>query len=128
VAINAAVSRSALPGPPILFLLAAARQLGSEVVFALGTNGGLSASLLDEVVHVAAGRRLVIVTNHCHCGVAAPNNVLIRANCTRARHCVVADWDALANAHPAWLTPDGVHMPIGGAGAVAYARLIRSKL
>jgi hypothetical protein len=128
VAINAAVSRSALPGPPILFLLAAARELGSEVVFALGTNGGLSASLIDQVVQVAAGRRIVMVTNHCNCGVAAPNNMIIRAGCTAARHCVVADWNALANAHPAWLTPDGVHMPIGGTGAVAYARLIRSKL
>jgi hypothetical protein len=128
VAINAAVSRSALPAPPILFLLAAAHQLGSEVVFALGTNGGLSAQLLDQVVHLVGGRRIVMVTNHCHCSVAAPNNMIIRATCTRARHCVVADWNALANAHPAWMTPDGVHMPIGGAGTVAYARLIRSKL
>ena len=129
VVINAAVSRSALPGPPIISLLAAARQLGSEVVFALGTNGGLSTQLLDRVVHLVAGRRIVMVTNHCaHCGVAAPNNMIIRAYCTRARHCVIADWDALANAHPTWMTADGVHMPIGGAGAVAYARLIRSKL
>jgi hypothetical protein len=128
VAVDAAVDRSALPGPPILALLAASRRLGSEVVFALGTNGGLSAQLLDEVVQLTTGRRLVIVTNHCRCGVAAPNNELIRARCTPARHCVVADWDALASAHPGWMTPDGVHMPIGGTGAVAYARLIRSKL
>jgi hypothetical protein len=128
VAIDAAVSRSALPAPPILSFLDAARELGSEVVFALGTNGGLSPQLLDQVVHLVGGRRIVMVTNHCHCGVAAPNNMIIRATCTRARHCVVADWDALANAHPGWLTPDGVHMPIGGAGAAAYARLIRSKL
>ena len=129
VAINAAVSRSALPGPPILALLAAARHLGSEVVFALGTNGGISPRLLHEVVHAVAGRRIVMVTNHCgHCRVAAPNNMIIRAECTHARHCVVADWDALAAAHPSWLTPDGVHMPVSGAGALAYARLIRSKL
>ena len=44
----------------------------------------------------------------------------------RARNCYVADWDALASKHPEWFAPDGVHM--GGPGARAYARLIRTKL
>jgi hypothetical protein len=129
VRIDAAVSRSALPAPRILAYLAAAHVLGSEIVFALGTNGGISATLLDNVLNVADGRRVVMVTNHCtHCGVSTHNNMLIYAGCRATRHCFVADWNAIANAHPSWFAPDGVHMTIGGIAAAAFARLVRSKL
>jgi hypothetical protein len=129
VSINAAVSRSAIPGPNILSFLAAAHALGSEIVFALGTNGGITAQLLNEVLQVADGRRVVMVTNHCStCGVSTRNNMLIYAGCRLERDCVVADWNAIANAHPSWFGPDGVHMTIGGVAAFAFARLVQSKL
>ena len=50
------------------------------------------------------------------------------ARCTADRHCTVADWEALADAHPQWFARDGVHMPIGGVGGQAFAELISSAL
>ena len=49
---------------------------------------------------------------------------MIQARCTKAAHCVVANWNALANRHPEWFGGNGVHMAIGGTGADAYARMI----
>jgi hypothetical protein len=130
VTIDAAVSRSALPGPGILTMLAMSGRLGRSIIFALGTNGGFSAALLDEVLRIAAGRRVVFVTNHCaYCSWTPANNAIMRADCTPARNCYVADWDALADRHPQWFGgSDGVHMPIGGTGATAYAQLVRARL
>jgi hypothetical protein len=129
VVVDAAVDRSALPGLDILASLAAAGRLGPEIVFALGTNGGVSARVLQRVLDIAAGRRVVMVTSHCpHCGSIPAQNDVMRAQCQQTNNCFVADWDALAAKHPAWFAADGVHMAVGGPGAAAFAHLIRSKL
>ena len=39
----------------------------------------------------------------------------------------LADFNKLADANPQWFGPDGIHMPIGGAGAQAMAKLIKSQ-
>ena len=115
------------PRPAILASLAAEHQLGSEIVFGLAANGGVSAARINQVLRIAAGRRVVMVTGHCpHCRTMAAENDVIKANCIASRLCFVADWDALANKHPEWFASDGVHM--GGPGARAYAHLIRMKL
>jgi len=129
VVVDAAVDRSALPGPDILAALAASGRLGSEIVFALGTNGGVSARVLQRVLDIAAGRRVVMVTSHCpSCGSIPAQNDVMRAQCQQTHNCFVADWDALAAKHPAWFAADGVHMAVGGPGAAAFAHLVRSKL
>ena len=129
IVIDAAVDRSAIPGPDLLAALARSGRLGSEIVFDLGTNGGFTLGVLNRVLEVAGGRRVVMVTAHCpYCGSAAQQNAVMRALCVPARECYVADWDALAVQHPEWFASDGVHMAIGGPGARAFARLVRSKL
>jgi hypothetical protein len=129
IAIDAAESRSALPGPDILANLAAHGALGPAVVVGLGSNGGMSARIIDEVLQVATGRRVVMVTSHCpYCTWTPRGNDAIRSTCVAARACFVADWDALAQAHPEWFARDGVHMSSGGAGAAAYAALVRAQL
>ncbi len=40
----------------------------------------------------------------------------------------LADFNKLADENPQWFGPDGVHMPIGGAGAQAMAKLIKSDI
>ena len=95
----------------------------------LGTNGGMSVSVIDAMLRIAAGRRIVMVTNHCpFCSWTSAGNAIVRSVCTRQRDCFVADWDGLARAHPTWFESDGVHMAIGGAGAQAYAHLVRTRL
>jgi hypothetical protein len=129
IVVDAAVDRSAIPGPDLLAQLARSGQLGSEIVFDLGTNGGFTLGVLNRVLDVAAGRRVVMVTAHCpYCTSVAQQNSVMHTYCTPARDCYVADWDELAQKHPEWFASDGVHMPIGGPGARAFARLVRSKL
>jgi hypothetical protein len=129
IVIDAAVDRSALPGPDLLAALARSGRLGPEIVFDLGTNGGFTLGVLNRVLDVAAGRRVVMVTAHCpYCTTAAQQNSVMRAFCTPARDCFVADWDGLANRHPEWFAADGVHMAYAGPGPRAFARLVRSKL
>jgi hypothetical protein len=129
VTIDAAVNRSAIPGPALLLTLARSGRLGSAIVIDLGTNGGMSAAAIGEMLDVAAGRRVVMVTSHCgYCSWTEAGNAIVRAACTPRRNCMVADWDALARAHPMWFGGDGVHMPVGGEGADAYAQLVRTRL
>ncbi|PZS18057.1 MAG: hypothetical protein DLM57_06980 [Pseudonocardiales bacterium] len=127
--VDAAVSRQVSDGVREMQSLAGSGQLRRTVVFGLGTNGGFGLDQLNQVFAVAAGRHVVVVTSHCpYCGWTAGNNAMIHANCTAARKCTVADFQALANANPGWFVGDGVHMPIGGAGAQAYARVILAAL
>jgi hypothetical protein len=95
------------------------------IVFHLGNNSSFSRSQVATILQIAAGRRVVLVTDHCaYCSWVPGDNVVIHAFCTRSVRCFVADWAALANAHAAWFGTDGVHMPIGGAGARAYTQLV----
>jgi hypothetical protein len=129
ITVDAEESRSALPGPDILAGFAAQGRLGAAVVIGLGSNGGMSARVVDELLHAAAGRRVVMVTSHCpYCSWTPRGNAVIRSTCVAARDCFVADWDAAAGAHPEWFATDGVHMSSGGAGARAYAQLVRAQL
>jgi hypothetical protein len=131
IVVNAAVSRYADEGVALVAQLRSTGQLGRSVVFALSTNGTFTSSTFAQLAQITQGRHLVMVTAHCgHCSWVLPNNAMIRTNCTAATHCTVADWYALAQANPGWFAdaPDGVHMPIGGAGGQAYAVLVRQAL
>jgi hypothetical protein len=129
ITVDAEESRSALPGPDLLAGFAAQGRLGAAIVVGLGSNGGMSTRVVDAVLQVAAGRRVVMVTSHCpYCSWTPRGNAVIRATCVETRGCFVADWDAAAQAHPEWFATDGVHMSSGGAGARAYAQLVRAQL
>lgn len=127
--VDAAVSRHVYQGIVEMQSLAASGTLGANLVVALGTNGTFSSGELDQIVSIAAGRHLVMVTNHCpYCSWVAGNNAVIEAGCTADRNCTVADWNTLADENPDWFGGDGVHMAIGGAGGQAYAELIARSL
>jgi hypothetical protein len=129
ISVDAAVDRSPPAGIALLQGLAASGQLPGSIVWHLGTNGTLTAEEIQQVLQIAAGRRVVMLTDHCgYCPWAVPNNTTLAANCTGAQNCIVADWNALATKNPGWFGTDGVHMGIGGAGAQAYARLVASDL
>ena len=131
IVVDAAVSRQVSDGLSLLQSMRASGRLGGSVVFALGTNGTFSSDEFDQLVQLTTGRHLVVVTAHCgHCSWVVPDNSMIRSRCTAAVHCTVADWYALAEANPGWFAdaPDGVHMPVGGTGAQAYARMVANAL
>jgi hypothetical protein len=124
--IDAAVSRQAGAGMPL------ARGLSptpKALVWGLGTNGTFPAYMLHNLIGIQGGNDLIVVTSHCpHCGWTDSNNAMIHSNCAAAHQCYVADFQALAQQHPGWFVGDGVHMPIGGAGAKAYARVVAAAL
>ncbi|TMK49226.1 MAG: hypothetical protein E6G66_09290 [Actinobacteria bacterium] len=125
ITIDAVVSRGVDAGIAGMRSLAGAGQLGASVIVHLGTNGSFTPDEMDQLVAVAAGRQLVLLTDHCpYCSWTPSNNAVIQAGCTSARRCTVADWNSLAVANPQWFGKDGVHMPIGGTGGQAYAELV----
>jgi hypothetical protein len=129
ISVDAGVSRQVGDGIARLGGLAATGHLGGEIVWGLGTNGTFTAAQLDQVLRIAAGRPVVVITEHCgYCSWTPENNAMIHANCVAARHCTIADFDALANANPGWFGGDTVHMAIGGPGARAYAQLVLDRL
>lgn len=100
-------------------------QLGSIVVVELGTNGPISPDLFDEMMSELRGvSRVVFVTNYVPEGYENSNNAIIEAGASQYRNATVANWYALASAHPGWLCPDGYHLSCGGPGAEEMAALI----
>jgi hypothetical protein len=128
--VDAAVGDQWYQGVQEAETLRAEGGLGAVVVVALGTNGPLTSGDIAEMIHALAGvSRIVLVTDHVPTRYwQNPNNQLIELAASRYKNVVVANWAALASAHPAWFYSDEVHMPIGGPGAAAMAALIASKV
>jgi hypothetical protein len=123
--IDASTDRAVETGITALAAKVAQGEHNGPIVFHLGNNSSFRPSQVGHVLQIASGRRVVLVTDHCsYCEWVPANNEVIRAFCMRAGRCFVADWESLANAHPEWFGPDGVHMPVGGAGARAYTQLV----
>ena len=89
--------------------------VGCGVVFALGTNGGITDTQVKEALAILGpSRRLVLVTPHHGDDPNSPP--LVRAEVTRyAPQTVLLDWDRLSSPHPEWFASDGVHLG-GSAG------------
>ncbi len=116
----------------LLAQLKAHRQMGSVVIIALGTNGTITNPMVDAVMAQLRGaRKVVFATNHDQRKAHAymvNNNRSLKAASLRYPNVVIADWDRLATPHPAWFFTqgysDGIHLPIDGVGARAYASLL----
>lgn len=116
-------------GISVLQQLRASGQLGSVVVVALGTNGPVSTAEFEQMMAVLRGvSRVVFVTDHAPDYWEEENNALFAREVPRYPRARLANWDALAKAHPQWLYSDGTHMPIGGTGAYAWARLVKAEI
>jgi hypothetical protein len=123
--IDASTDRAVETGITALAAKVALGERRGPIVFHLGNNSSFGRSQVAHVLRIAARRRVVLVTDHCSYWRWVPaNNLTLFAYCKAVDRCYVADWEALANAHPAWFGSDGVHMPIGGAGARAYTQLV----
>jgi hypothetical protein len=104
-------------------------QLGSIVVVALGTNGPVSVSEFAQMMSVLHGvSRVVFVTDHAPEYWEEQNDAVFEAQVPHYPTARIANWDAAAKANPSWLYSDGTHMPIGGAGSYAWARLVKAEI
>jgi len=129
ISIDAVVGREVDAGLSVVQVLAAENLLRDSVVFELGTNGAFSTEQFDQLIELAGGRRVVVVTNHCdRCSWTSDNNDMIRENCDATVNCAVADWEELAESHPEFFAADGIHIEIGGDAAQELAELIAAEL
>ncbi len=123
IAVEAEVSRSVWAGPEILRAMADRGELRENVVVALGTNGPVERSVLQEMAQIIGrDRTLVLVNAH------APREWIPGVNAelssfARGRPGVgIADWDAAIGAQESLLADDGIHP--GTAGGDVFAETV----
>jgi hypothetical protein len=129
--VEAAVSRQWDDGVALAQEMKAAGTLGSIVVIDLGTNGPVTPEQFQQMMSALAGASVVVfVTVHLPPSYSwwQSVNATLEQGVPMYANARLADFNALADANPQWFGSDGVHMPIGGAGAQAMASLIASTI
>jgi len=117
--VDAKVGRQFSAAPGIVAAWTAVND--GPIVVDLGANGTVAADDVAAVIAAAGGRRLVLVGVHVPRRWQDGNNAALRA--AAAGHPTVAfvDWDALVDANPGVLGPDGVHPGVTGRTLLATA-------
>jgi hypothetical protein len=129
--VEAMVSRQWEQGVVLAEQLKSQDKLGATVVIDLGTNGPVTPQMFTQMMDVLAGAsRVVFVTIHLPPSYSWWQSVNETLEQGVPRYAIdrLADFNKLADENPQWFGPDGVHMPIGGAGAQAMAELIKSEI
>ena len=129
--VEAAVSRQWDDGIGLAQQLRSEDRLGAIVVIDLGTNGPVSLQQFTDMMNVLSGAsRVVFVTVHLPSDYTWANsvNATLEQGVPHYPRDRLADFNKLADENPQWFYSDGVHMPIGGAGAQAMAGLVKSEI
>ena len=129
--VEAVVSRQWDDGIALAQQMKADETLGSIVVIDLGTNGPVDLAQFQEMMSALAGASVVVfVTVHLpsYYSWSTSVNATLEQGVPMYHDARLADFNALADQNPQWFGPDGVHMPIGGTGAQAMARLITATI
>jgi hypothetical protein len=129
--VEAAVSRQWDDGIALAQQLRSEDRLGAIVVIDLGTNGPVSLQQFTDMMNVLSGAsRVVFVTVHLPSDYTWANsvNATLEQGVPHYPRDRLADFNKLADENPQWFYSDGVHMPIGGAGAQAMAGLVKSEI
>ncbi len=124
--IDGVVSRQFDTGIGVVAAHRADGTLGNVLVVELGTNGAVTPADFDAMMAAAAGvKRVVFVNVDVPRPWEAADNAVLAAGVARYPGvAVLADWYTLSSGHPAWFTPDEVHLE--PAGAQALAQLVAS--
>lgn len=119
VHVYAAVSRQWYAGLDVVHALAASHQLLPTLIFALGTNGTVTAQEIDQLVATARGvRRIVLVTVRVPRVWESSDNAVIQAGPRRYPGLIsLADWYTASAGQTGWFAGDGVHLTPAGAQA-----------
>ena len=86
-------------------------HIGQIVVIGTGTNGIVEKSKLDaELTALADRAKVVIINDHMARKWEPANNAMFPEVVNAHANAVLVDWDSVANQHPDWFGPDGVHL------------------
>jgi hypothetical protein len=129
IKVDAAVSRQ--PGAVYDRIRARKKlgQLGDVVIIGAGTNGRIETSDLIALLNELKDRsRVVLITAKADRSWIKGSNASIWAayKLFKGGNVRVADWQTYSAGHREWFYSDGIHPK--GAGATAYAQLIRNTL
>jgi len=106
--------------------LALMRELRREgklprlVVIALGSNGSISKRDIHRALHIAGKKRILgLATPRELGGGAGHDATLVRREAHRHKRIRLLDWVRFSSGHPGWFQPDGLHLTLSGAEAMA---------
>jgi peptidoglycan/LPS O-acetylase OafA/YrhL len=123
IEVDAEVSRSVWAGPRILDALDDAGRLRPYVVVALGTNGPVSADVLDAIADaVGPQRELILVNAYAPRDWIPGVNADLQTFADRRPNVSVADWAGAIAPHPDLLAGDQIHP--GDAGGQIFAETV----
>lgn len=118
--IDAEVGRSWPGGLTELNNLVTSDELKDVLVFALGTNNGITQININDLISIVPDKKIVLMTIYRgDVDWDDDANTLIRNAATSNPNIKVADWNTMASAHPEWFGPDGTHPTTTGYSALA---------
>jgi peptidoglycan/LPS O-acetylase OafA/YrhL len=117
--VDAKVGRQFSAAPGIVAAWAALND--GPIVIDLGANGTVAADDVAAVLAAAGERRVVLVGVHVPRRWQDGNNNALRAAAAAHPGAAFVDWDALVEANPGVLGPDGVHLGAAGRTLLATA-------
>lgn len=99
------------------------KEVGSNVIIALGTNGSFTADELKNfVADIGSKRTIWIVTNRVPASWHRTTNQTIRDVAAKHKNIRIIDWEAYSANHDDWIGGDGVHLTY--EGRKAYMQMI----
>lgn len=113
------IGRNWTQGLGILTEVKNAGNLKDVLVFALGTNGGVSQANIESLIAATPGKTIVLMTIYReNVGWLETTNQAIN-NAATNPNIKIADWHTLASTHPEWFGDDGTHPSSSGYTALA---------
>lgn len=95
-------------------------SLGDVVVFALGTNLGVTQANIDSLLTAVPDKKIVLMTVYRGDITWDDDaNIRIRSAASSNPNIKIADWSTLASQHPEWFGSDGTHPSLSGYSALA---------
>ncbi|MGO9790924.1 MAG: hypothetical protein ACLP8S_15935 [Solirubrobacteraceae bacterium] len=111
----------------LALLLQRGSSLPHLVVLELGTNGSVTLGNIGEALQILGPRRLLVMITPHNGVVPSDDNTIITAQRLHPSQMLVLDWNDIADGHPFWFAPDGIHLG-NAAGIAAFAQMVAGVL
>ncbi len=124
--VNAEVGRQFSAGLQVIRWRVAHAIVPRVLIVHLGTNGPIDPADCDELVTLAAPRRVFLVTVKVPRSWREPNNLILEACADRYERAYLIRWSAYSRTQTTWFAEDGYHLT--AEGQLAYVAFIDAKV